>query len=191
MEKEDLQLQESPKKFSFKNFFSRDMSSSKKIKFIIVGVLFVTLIGIFLSSFSYSSDTDNDSSSNLGVVGSYAKDTEDRLQNILSGIKGIGRVDVFVYVTQSEEIVYMQDTESTSTNNGTTTTKTETKTTIFDKNGNAVSAVVVVTKYPKIEGILIVAGGANDVKLKLKIIDAVSCILSIAPSNIEVLEGKS
>ena len=167
------------------------MSSSKKIKFIIVGVLFVTLIGIFLSSFSYSSDTDNDSSSNLGVVGSYAKDTENRLQNILSGIKGIGKVDVFVYVTQSEEIVYMQDTESTSTNNGTTTTKTETKTTIFDKNGNAVSAVVVVTKYPKIEGILIVAGGANDVKLKLKIIDAVSCILSIAPSNIEVLEGKS
>ena len=113
---------------------------------------------------------------------------EDRLENVLSSMKGISGIEIFVYVTSSEEVVYLSDKESNQSTGGTNSLK---ETTVFNKNGSSSSAVVVVTKYPKIEGVLIVAGGVSDVKLKLKIIDAVSCILSIAPTNIEVLEGKS
>ena len=82
----------------------------------------------------------------------------------------------------------MKDSEIVKNSNSNETIK---ETTIFNKDGSSSSAVIVVKKYPEIEGVLIVASGADDVKLKLKIIDAISVVLSIAPTNIEVLEGKS
>ena len=105
----------------------------------------------------------------------------------MSNVNGLSCVEVFVYVKSTEEVVYLKDTETITSKDN----QTVKETTVFDKNGSLTSAIVVVTKYPEIEGVLIVASGADDVKLKLKIIDAVSVILSIAPTNIEVLEGKS
>ncbi|MBQ9790246.1 MAG: hypothetical protein IJW24_01465 [Clostridia bacterium] len=171
-----------------KNLFSKNESVSKKIKFVIVGVLCLIVILIFLSSFfpKNSKNLKTLEQAEQSVM-DYAKNTELRLQQILSGVAGIGNVKVFVYVSSSPEVVYKEDTETVTSGSNVTTTVT----TIFDKNGTSSSAVVVVTKYPKIEGVLIVAGGAGDAMLKLKIIDAVSCVLSIAPTNIEVLEGKS
>lgn len=168
-----------------KNVFSDKSSTSKKVKYVVASVLFVVVLVIFFSSTSNPSSTK--SVVRESSVMSYAERTEERLQKLLCTVRGIGDVRAFVYVSSSEEVVYKEDTD-TQTNGTTSSTKT---TTVFDKNGNLTEAVVVVTKYPKIEGILIVAGGAGDVKLKLKIIDAVSCLFSIAPSKIEVLEGKS
>jgi len=189
---EPIVVEKKKNKFSFSKFFS-NASSSKKIKLVIAGVLFIVVILIFFSGIA---PANNNSSTKVReeviVTTNYAEETEVRLKNILSNINGIGDVDVFVYVTSSPEIVYLKETESqTNQSSSGQQVLTQKETIVFDKNGNLSSAVVVVTKYPKIEGILIVASGANDVKLKLKIIDAVSCILSIAPTNIEVLEGKS
>ena len=162
-------------------------SKSNKFKMLLAICLGVVVVVIFASSLK-SNDKQNDSDNVVPVVASYAENTENRLKKILSSLDGVSNVNVFVYVLSSEEIVYKEDVDETIQSSGQSSTK---KTTVFNKNGTSSSAVVVVTKYPKIEGILIVAHFHEDARIKLKIIDAVSCVLSIASSHIEVLEGKS
>ena len=169
--------------------FGSNNNIGRKIKFCVVAVLSVIIFSIFFSSFfDGSKKSTNEEKVRVEGVADYAKTTELRLQNLLSNVKGINNVCVFVYVKSTPEIVYKYDIETVSANNQTTTEK---HTTVFDKNGSMTEAVIVVTKYPQIEGVMIVASGAGDPKMKLKLIDAVSCVLSIAPTKIEVLEGKS
>jgi len=177
-------------RFNFKDFLS-NLNSSKKIKIITIVVLFIVILFIFSSSFLDGKSNENSEPKNTIVSSkSYAENTEERLKNILINVNGIDNVKVFIYTESSEEVVYLKDTETIKSNsdNGNSQSK---ETTVVNKNGTFSSAVVVVTKYPKIQGVLIVAHGVSDVKLKLKIIDAISCVLSIAPTSIEVLEGKS
>lgn len=175
-------------KFSIKTFFF-GLNSSKKIKLIIASVLFIIVLLIFFSSWFTTNETTAQSYQNSIVTSkSYAEITEDRLKKVLSSMNDVSSVEVFIYVSSTEEVVYLTDKEVESSSGGSEVLK---ETTVFNKDGSSSSAIVVVTKYPKIEGVLIVAGGREYAKLKLKIIDAVSCILSIAPTNIEVLEGKS
>ena len=187
MEKENNSIN---KKFSLKEFFS-SLNSSKKIKLIIAGVLFLIILFIFSSSiFPINSNKKSQNQNTIVSSKSYVENTEERLKNILSNVDGLYNVQVFICVKSSEEFVYLKDTEQSESNSNSGSSISK-ETTIFNKDGTSSNAIVVVTKYPKIEGVLIVANGFNDVKLKLKIIDAVSCVLSIAPTSIEVLEGKS
>ena len=50
--------------------------------------------------------------------------------------------------------------------------------------------MVVVELLPKITGVLIVASGAKDIKMKNTLINTIAAILNISVSNVEVLEGK-
>ena len=175
-------------KFSIKTFLL-SLNSSKKIKLIIASVLFIVVLLIFFSSWFTTKEPTTQSYQNTIVSSkSYAEITEDRLKRVLLSINGVSSVEVFIYVSSTEEVVYLTDKEIESSSNKSEVVK---QTTVFNKDGSSSSAIVVVTKYPKIEGVMIVIGGGEYTKLKLKIIDAVSCILSIAPTNIEVLEGKS
>ena len=176
------------KSFSFNNLIS-NLKSVNGIKKIVLIILALVLIVIFSGYFFPKDSSINGDNYNTIIPSqSFVINMENRLQKLLSNMKGVSNVNVLVYVKSSEEIVYLKDTENIANSS---TNQTLKETTVFNKDGSSTSAVVVVTKYPTIEGILIVASGVNDVKVKMKIIDAVSCVLSIAPKNIEVLEGKS
>ena len=170
-----------------RKIFSK-LNSVGKIKLIIALACFIVLLFIFSSSFVKPSSFGK-TSNTIVEASSYVEKTEFRLQSLLSSVKGLSNVKVFVYVKSTEEIVYLKD--KVNNDNNVKDDSSMKEVTIFNKDGSSSTAVVVLTKYPTIEGILIVANGVNDIKLKLKIIDAVSCVLSIAPKNIEVLEGKS
>jgi len=170
----------------FKNLLGNGQSKNKT-KTVLAVVLFAVVIIIFASTYFPSSSSNNKTQNTIISVSDYASNTELRLKRLLSSVKGVGNVDVFIYIKSSEEIVYKEDTE-TITSSANTTVK---NTTVFDQSGNEKNAVVVVTKFPQIEGVLIVAGGTGNSIIKLKIIDAVSCVLGLSPSRIEVLEGKN
>ena len=171
-----------------RDIFSK-VNISNKSKLILVVALSFIIVIIFSSSLIFDNKSESTSQKNeIVTTKSYAENVESRLEKVLSKMKGVTSVEIFVYVSSSEEVVYLTDKETTPTSSGENSIK---ETTVFNKDGSMSSAVVVVKKYPKVEGVLIVAGGVSDVKLKLTIIDAVSCILCIAPTNVEVLEGKS
>jgi stage III sporulation protein AG len=59
---------------------------------------------------------------------------------------------------------------------------------VYEESGGAKSVVTEKVLLPKIEGALILAQGANDTKIKAKIIDSVSAVTGLATHKIQVLE---
>lgn len=166
----------------------------KKVQLVIAGLLAIIMLIIFIKSFkTKSSALSYKSEENISVEQDdetdYVMSLEARLTTILSSIKGVENVKVFVMTEASVKRVYAVDEDKqleSDGNNG--KYKSEI---VFEKNGSSSTPVVSVEVYPEITGVLIVADGVNDEKLRLMVINAVSVALNIQNSKIEVLSGKS
>lgn len=109
----------------------------------------------------------------------YSKEVGANLQEILSGVKGLTNVKVSVVVESSPTLKYLtiQNGENISV--------------VFDKQSSTTNSPVVVAELlPKITGILIVAKGTNDLKLKNNLLNAISATYGVDIAKINILEGK-
>lgn len=135
-------------------------------------VLYVILIiGIVLMLFSGSKPAPDKKA---------AADTvseQEELSRIISGIDGVGRVKVMVtyYGSGTSRIVY-----DTKTKDGETDRKA------VVSGGEAVSSGI---SYPRVKGVVVVAGGAGDESIKNAIISAVTVALDVPEYKVSVLRG--
>ncbi len=122
---------------------------------------------------------------------------EKRLENILSTIKGVGRVNVFINYSQSSSSVPIYDETTTTSatsetdSSGGVRNVTETQTqkdVIFKENGTEKQVAVEKTTMPKIEGVIITAEGAQDATVKTNIINAVEAITALTIEKVQVFE---
>lgn len=182
---------EKEKKSWLKRFAFFDRLKTKKYSsYVIAIVLSLIVCVIFLSSCNKQSKTKTYSDKTtagktISAVKSYSAELENKLVNVLGAVKGCGSVRAMV-VTKSTNIsnIIMQSEEK-STSGG---EKVELSP-IYEKNGSSETPFVSSYTYPEIVGVLIVAKGAGDTNVKLKIISAVVAVLGIDSSKIEVLEG--
>ena len=161
-----------------------------KIKMLIVVVLMLIVVVIFASSFKGEEKIKDVTYKNNSSAMEYCEVLENRLINVIKNVKGIGNVEAFVMVDSSPTIKYLEETSTTiedKENNKNQTIQTKI---VLAKNGSVTTPVVVVEKLPKITGVMIVASGAKDVKLKTTLINAVSAVLNVDIARVEVLEGK-
>lgn len=150
----------------------------KKTKFFIVAILIVAVFAIMFANFgSKSTDT-----AELDETEAYVSRIENTLSDILSEIRGAGKVSVAVSVESGRETVLAVDTTVTQTENGTVR---EEKLVVI--NGKTVT---VKELYPKISGVLIVAEGADSLSVVRKIQQATTSLLNIDVSRIEILTMK-
>lgn len=122
---------------------------------------------------------------------------EERLEQILSRIQGVGEVKVCVNYSESSEVVAMynenskvSNTEESDTSGGTRKIQeTDSQKDIIykEENGEKVPITQKVIQ-PKIEGAIITAKGANDATTKTNIIQAVEAITGLATHKIQVFE---
>ena len=121
---------------------------------------------------------------------------ESRLEDILSAVRGAGRVRVLItYSTAGERVaatVSTTDESVSETSGGTTATRSEqsreTKqpATISIEGGQ--SPIILVEKEPEIRGVLVVAEGAADPAVRLSLQRAVQAVTGASLSCIEVFE---
>lgn len=115
----------------------------------------------------------------------YKVQIEADLESIITKIKGAGRVDVMVTLSDGGDTVYAADERVESGEN----TKTNEKSYVFAQgSGNAEEPLIVRKTQPEISGVLICAQGAGDPQVKSDIISAASALLGIKSHRIEVLE---
>lgn len=116
---------------------------------------------------------------------------EERLEEILSEIDGAGEVNVMItYATTPNKITATEtDTHSTTTNASGTETTTVTTTTEPVMQGS--EAVILGEKMPEIVGVLVVADGAKDVKVQLRLREAVATVLGIKSNSIQILSRRA
>lgn len=123
---------------------------------------------------------------------------EQRLENILSNIDGVGDVKVFINYSETSETVAMYNenskkstTEETDKSGGVRKveqTDSQKEIVYQEENGNK-TPIVQKTVEPKIEGAIITAKGASDINVKTNIIQAVEAATGLATHKIQVFQG--
>lgn len=141
---------------------------------------------------------NNNTSSDLET---YVENLEKRAAGILSGMEGAGKVQVMITVSDMGTEILERDSEITAgdleeTDNAggsrknTESTKREEVIYKKDAEGNQVPYVVQ-RKLPEVTGVVVIAEGAGNAKVKENIIGAVSVLFNLNEHRIKVIRMKS
>lgn len=135
----------------------------------------------------------NDSKNNVQLT----DNLEEKLENILGNIQGVGAVKVCINYSESSEVVAMynesskvSNTEESDTSGGTRKIQ-ETdsqKDIIYKEENGEKTPITQKVVQPKIEGTIITAKGANNADTKANIIQAVEAVTGLATHKIQVFE---
>lgn len=138
---------------------------------------------------------DNNIDSNNQQLAEY--NLEQSLEDILSKISGVGKVEVLVTYSETSEVVAMynekqtaSNTEETDTNGGVRKIEeTDTnKEIIYEEKDGQKTPITQKVVMPKIEGAIITAEGAGNINVKTNIIQAVSAATGLATYRIQVFQ---
>ncbi len=191
-----------------------DISNKRKLEniFVFVIILIVTIIAInFILNDGKQEKIESDdpnkrlaTTPNTNTFDITEEPEEDelaqKLENILSKINGVGRVEVMITYSETSKTIPVyneestqQDTEETDSNGGTRKiTQTDTRKEVIyeevDGNKTLITQSVI---SPTIEGAIITAEGANNATVKANIVQAVEAVTGIATHKIQVFEMAS
>lgn len=132
-------------------------------------------------------------------VSDYETTEENKLKAVLEDIDGVGRVKVMLTIDGSEEQVpavninnSTSNTKEQDNNGGTreTTQKNDGSTIVLTNEGDKNQPLIVKTNKPKIVGVCVVAEGAKERVVELKITQAVTRLYNIRPDKVSVYPMK-
>ena len=191
-----------------------DISNKRKLEniFAFVIILIVTIIAInfILNDGKKEQIESDDPNKRLATTPNtntfdITEETEEdklaqKLENILSKINGVGRVEVMITYSETSKTIPVyneestqQDTEEADSNGGTRKiTQTDTRKEVIyeevDGNKTLITQSVI---SPTIEGAIITAEGASNATVKANIVQAVEAVTGIATHKIQVFEMAS
>lgn len=177
-------------------------NSKKKIENIVVAILIllITVIAInaILSDGKEEEETVINTKENNNVKFEASNtDLESRLEDILSKINGVGKVEVLINYSETEQVVAMYNenkketaTEEQDESGGTRVIKENDvqKDVIYQEKDGEKIPITQKTIMPKIEGTIITAEGAGSTEVQEKIINAVEAATGLASHKIQVFE---
>jgi stage III sporulation protein AG len=187
--------------------FTKDKKGKRKIENLVIFLILGVIIIIVASSF-FSGDNNKDRNINTqaGVALLSTRETneilklEERLEQILQEIEGVGYVKVMLTGVSDGEAVYaynrieqgnrqeqLRDTEIQSK---TYETRTESELVFMDGSSGERIPVEIKRINPEITGAVIVADGGGNSTVRSNIINAVEALLDIPKHRIQVLKRK-
>ena len=172
---------------------------------IIILIVTIIIINAIWKKDEISNNTTRETNSLSGkVLADNSKDEvsnqtelETKLENILSTIKNVGKVNVLINYSESSSLVplYNESTTTSSTEEGDSgggtrnVTETESKKdVVFSENSGQKQPVTEKTVMPTIQGAIITAEGAKDANVKTNIINAVGAVTGLSIDKIQVFE---
>ncbi|MDD6771886.1 stage III sporulation protein AG [Inconstantimicrobium porci] len=191
-----------------KNFFNTIIKKENRWK-LVISLLALILIYICISFFLDDLTLNKKASANVSneqnqngknqTVENYEAQQKTDLKNILKKIDGIGSVEVMMSFESDETKVPAMDsnkqtsvTEETDNQGGKRTTNQQTDNSqVVMENKNGQSAPLIVKTYkPKVVGVMVVAEGADDSKIKYEISQAVSNLYGLSLDKVNVYPMK-
>lgn len=126
----------------------------------------------------------------------YTKKKEKQLEELLAKADGVGRVQVMITLASSEERITLQNdtaTQETSLGNGSEQSREKqsasTESVLVHRDGED-SPYLVRIISPEVEGIVVVAQGADGAVIDAEIIAAVQALFSVEAHKIRVMKMK-
>lgn len=175
-----------------KFFGSQDKNTILKLAAVFIFGLILLIIG---GAPKKKSDIKSDLAPQLNNS-SYEKNLEMRLENLLSQVNGVGNVKVMITLAYGKEIVVANDlnlSESTvkeidksGSSKETYDKKKESKKIIVDGKNPLVLKEI----EPKVEGIIIIAQGGDNIYIKSELMKSAQTILNVDAHKIQVMKMK-
>lgn len=194
------------KKITSKEGENKNKKKIENIVFLII-ILIITIIIIntIWKGDANSKNTIQNTNSQSGKIladnsneeNTYQTELETRLENILSTIKNVGKVNVLINYSESSSLVplYNESTTTSSTEEGDSgggtrnITETENKKdVVFSESSGNKEPVTQKNIMPTIQGAIITADGAKDANVRTNIINAVGAVTGLSIDKIQVFE---
>lgn len=168
----------------FVNLKEKLIAAFKKHKYAVL----ILLLGVLLLVFPFHSTEENPSNQEVIIEERQnILDMEERLSSILSIVSGAGEVRVMLTLAKGEETVY-QINGQYSTGEQSENTRNDTVTvTDADRNETGLVRQINPASYM---GAVVVCEGADDPKVRLAIVEAVSNATGLGADRITVLKMK-
>ncbi|MDR2909311.1 MAG: hypothetical protein LBU86_05465 [Oscillospiraceae bacterium] len=187
------------------NFSERILAFLKKdIKLkLVVGLGLLGMLMILLSYFNESGAGAPDSPPNnltaTYAAEEYADKLEEKLSGLITQIDGVGRNEVMVTLERGIEYVYAQEekraTDKTSVGTGeeeretlNLTENVEQNVILVDSEYGRKEALVLTELEPKVQGVVIVCEGADDVLVEQKLTSVVTTALGVTSARVCVVK---
>ena len=176
----------------------RRMRADRRVELAVYGGVAVLVVALYFAGTSVGAAEDVQTEQQTVQVQASltTDDLETRLQEVLSCIRGAGRVDVMITYDTGPEIVPAMTTNVNSTGSESSedgrssssqqSTESTQPATVSGSDGN--EPIVLKEIEPVVRGVIVVAEGAADVTVKLDLQRAVRAVLDIPLSKIEVFE---
>ena len=176
---------------------------NRKVENLVVFLIILVITLIIINNIIKEDDTpkqtnySNAELASTDVTEVSQNNLEQRLENILSKIDGVGEVSVLITYSESSQVIPMYNeninksvTEETDTSGGTRTIQSEEneKTVVTGSDSNPITQKSI---NPKIEGAIVTAKGASNSNIKSNIISAVEAVTGIPTHKIQVFEMSS
>ena len=146
-----------------------------KFEYIVVAILLIAVLAVVLFTFGGSAKTtagETDTDKYVSVM-------EEKLEKVLSKVEGASKVSVVITVSSGIATEIAKE-EKSVTENGKTTTSTS-PVLVGGK------PIILREVYPEITGVLIVAKGADNIRVKMALLDAATTTLGITCDKIQIL----
>lgn len=164
-----------------KSIGSKLIQFLKKYRYVVL----VLAIGLVLMSLPDRKTTQQTATEDKPSA-SYADPTEE-LTQILSQIRGAGKVKLLLTIQAGEKTVYQTDRDTTSSDNS-DSVRVETVVVTGSDRGQA--GLVQQTIAPQYRGAIVVCQGADDDGVRLAVIEAVADATGLGTDRISVLKMK-
>lgn len=144
-----------------------------------------------------SSGAGTDTASAEDADGSdYTAQLEERLEEALSGMAGVGKVKVMITLKSSRELVVERETPvsrsattETDSQGGSRTVNTSElgETVVYSTDGSSSEPYVIKSLVPEIEGVLVVAEGAGTGKVNQTVTEIVQALFGLEAHKVKVV----
>ena len=159
-----------------KGFFAK--LKSKKHFETVVAIIAVVVMLVLYFSVKTGTSKRTQTTTAATTVSDYCERTEQKLVAALESMRGVGRVRTVISWESGVERVIAY---ATSSSGGSTTTTP----TVVQTQGSS-GPIVLKELYPKALGVIIICQGGNNVAVKLDVMRAVSVLLDISQTKINV-----
>lgn len=159
------------------------MSDKKVLVIVLIGIL--GLILLVFSEFLPEEEIADDETKDETEIsfGSYEKDIEERLTDLLESIDGAGNVQVMVTLESGDEKVYATESKKNESSE-------EKKYVLVDIDGSDEGLLLKIAQ-PEIRGVAVVCQGADSSVVRNSVIGAVTSVLGISSNRINISKMKN
>lgn len=116
---------------------------------------------------------------------------QSEMEEILSGIEGVGKLHLMLTVAGGEEKELAQDASREQTQRSEAAGEySEKRETVVLGSGSSAQVVITANRYPAFVGALVVCEGADSASVRLQLIEALQALTGLSSENISIVKGK-